>query len=326
MGRLSQSLRTYEEEIGDLEARLTEAEKARNAITASFASIEIAREHLMEQTRMESAEMIKQAQETLARARRQAQELLEGAKAEIERLFEALAADTQEVVDAAERDAAAARAEAEAASEKMLATATADAEKMRVEAQAEAAAHRHAARSQAAAEAASILSDARAEHDRLAGRIPELRNALTQFEAQVHALAAGEAIDLNAVEAEERVATEPVDAAEEVQEVAAGGDVAEDHAVAEVAPEADGAIPAPDGSGTLPEAREPIDLTQYRTMREAPGTSSPEPEPDEAVAAAATQPVAPHVARRTPNVESDTIYQRRGGGIRRRIRAQGDTD
>ena len=327
MGRLSSSLLGYEEDIQDLEARLS-AEETRPAT--------VHRE--VELIRMESEQMRQQATETLARARQQAEELLDAARGEIDKLFATLNNDAIEVLDAAERDAAAQHEAAAAEANQVLTEARASADNVTTEAkenasqtQAEAEAETRrlladagaaavSTKEAAAAEAAQIVAQARAEHDRLAKRIPELRSALSQFEAQVHALAtAEEALDLNEVEAEERVEQATAAIEDEITEVA--------NETAEATAE-DG-MPAPDGSGTLPAARDLVNLTDYRDRQddEQDAVANEIETAEEQAAERRKELVAgSHIARRTPGSSemTETIYQRRGGGLRRRIKAQGD--
>lgn len=351
MGQVGHSLRGYEEEIDDLEARLIEAQRASIAINASFATMQRAREELMEQTRMESAEMMKQAEETLAKARREAESILAATRAEIERLFSGLTKDTQEVLGVAEREAADHKAKAEEAASQIVAGANADAEKLRstaesVKAEADEARQRAAAEAEelrraAARDADAMVEQARAEHDRLSARIPELRNALSKFEAQVQALTSTSVIDLNELEEAEARTEEVAGPVEEQAVPAAGQSAGEKTASAAV----EQGVPAPDGSGTLPAARDLVDLDEYRELKgpghdeddaeeeaviEAEETAEePEPAPEPVAAAASSTPferlASSHVASRTIGSDTtETIYQRRGGGLRRRIKAQGD--
>ena len=332
MGRLSHSLRNYEQEMGDLEARLEQAICAE--ITDPRA--QRAREEQRENPHMESERMMTQAEEALTGARRQAESILASARTEIEKLFEDLEGETRQVLAAAEQQAAEMREEADRESKATLVKAEEESERLRAEAasaKSEAEAERQAAqaegvriRDEAAREAASVLESARREHDRLATRIPELRTALSQFEAQVHALAAEPVVDLNAVEAAER-------------EVAPETD--QEPAIAEGAEEADlsHAIPVPDGSGNLPAARDLVDLDEYRELKASPvpseaaaadseldETTPAEPATAELEAPPLERLAGSHVATRGIPGDNETIYQRRGGGLRRRIKAQGDQE
>jgi len=345
MGQLGLSLRSYEEERKDLEAKLAQAgHAAKDSPSSSAQGKERGQEHAVK-NRMES-DMMRQTGKAVEGARQQAEAILAEGKGAIDKMFDSIAGEAKQVLTKAETDAAKHKAKIEEESAKLLSDSRSEAERLRGEAEAakkEAVAIKEAAVSEAAEvraeaerEAAATVEQARIEHDKLATRIPELRAALTQFEAQVRALAAVPAIDLNEVEAAE--ASEPtanvevtIADAEAVAEVA----VAEE-AVSDEAPAIADSIPVPDGSGNLPAARDLVDLGEYRELRATPAVEEvlEAPAATASVAEPATPPVsdgAPlerlastHVASRAIPTDNETIYQRRGGGLRRRINAKGD--
>jgi cell division septum initiation protein DivIVA len=325
---------------------------AGDAITKMLDDIAVETEQLLRSAERDAAqhrikveeEAARYAEESNAEADR-TRAAAEAVRTEAESLRQAAIAEAAEITSAAASEAAGVRAAASAEAAELRAAADSEAVELRAA---------------ATRDAAMIVERARVEHDRLVVRIPELRSALSQFEAQVHALATEPVVDLNEIEAADAAAVvataPPIEAAEgaagapEAAPIPAEEVSAREARAAEPAGSDPGAvaagsrimietIPLPDGSGTLPAAREFVDLDQYRAYK-TPARSAPPVKPEEAAAAepqSAAPPVpaeaaAPplerlagtHTTRRGMTTENDTIYQRRGGGLRRRIKAQGD--
>jgi hypothetical protein len=311
------------------------------------------------ETRDDAAGARRRAEEILTSAGDAINKMLEDIAVETEQLLRSAERDAAQHRIKVEEESARYMEESKVEADRMRREAEAirtEAETMRRAAAAEASeitavAETEASNLRAAAnrEAEAIVERARMEHDRLAIRIPELRDALSQFEAQVHALAAEPVVDLNEIEAAELGAVAAAAAPIEVEPNAIEAPIAARVAAPPTSPQ--GAfvtesrimidtIPLPDGSGTLPAARELVDLDQYRAFKEPPRSertrerevaaavaapeAEPQPEPTAAAEAPLERLVGTHVASRGMTSDNDTIYQRRGGGLRRRIKAQGD--
>ncbi|MEE8330902.1 MAG: DivIVA domain-containing protein [Acidimicrobiia bacterium] len=321
MGQLSRSLRYYEQEKKDLEAKLAQAGHAgKTASPPAKRGQGRAAKHRTE------SELMRQTGDAVEGARQQAEAILAEARAAIDKMFDSIASEAKQVLATAESDAAKHKDKIEKESAKLLADSLAKAEATKKAAATEAA----ELRAKAAGDAAATVAKAQAEHDKLATRMPELRTALSQFEAQVHALTNVPVADLNEVEATEAAAK-----AAEV-EVTIGSDAATGAAEAALATASSVArsVAAPDGSGMLPAARDLVNLDEYRDLKaspveeEAPVPAPTKPEPALSPAASDSAPLerlaSTHVASRVIPTDNETIYQRRGGGLRRRINSQGD--
>lgn len=331
MGQLGRSLRNYEEEKKQLEAKLASAKQADKKKTPPAKR----GQGRAAKNRMES-ELMKQTGDAVEGARQQAEAILAEARAAIDKMLDGIAGEARQVLATAESDAAKHKTKIEEESAQLLADSRAKAEATKKAAATEAA----ELRAKAASDAAVLIEKAQAEHDKLATRIPELRTALSQFEAQVHALTNVPAVDLNEVEATEAAAkaagvevtigsdgaTNAVEEALATATSVAGSVAAPTRTTSAKATSVAGSVAVPDGSGTLPAARDLVDLDEYRDLKATPAVA-------EATAAAGQAAstgtplerlASTHVASRVMPSDNETIYQRRGGGLRRRINAQGD--
>ncbi len=319
MGQLGRSLRNYEQEKKDLEAKLAHAGPSeKKASPPAKRGQGRAAKHRTE------SELMRHTGDAVEGARQQAEAILAEARAAIDKMFDSIASEAKQVLATAESDAAKHKAKIEEESAKLLADSLAKADATKKAAATEAA----ELRAKAARDAAATVAKAQAEHDKLATRIPELRTALSQFEAQVHALTNVPVADLN-----EEEATQAATKAAEV-EVTIDSDAATGAAKAALATATSVSVAAPDGSGTLPAARDLVNLDEYRDLKashvekEAPVPAPAKPEPAPSPAASDGAPLerlaSTHVASRGMPTDKETIYQRRGGGLRRRINSQGD--
>lgn len=242
-----------------------------------------------------------EAEEALVMARRNAERLLDEARSTIAAIFDHVAETAEEVEAAAKADAEIRLADAGAESDKIVGAARQDARRILERAQ---------------AEARDLLAGAQAEHQRLRQRLPEISAALAAFEDRLTSFYDSETIDLTELEraagqveaaaaVDETVDDEP-HASPEPEPVAQHDEATEDVAADEPSPEpgVDFPLPVPDGSGKPLASRATIAPTDLADVR-----------------------LADHLASRSDDGEEEmrqTIYQRRGGGLKRRIREQQD--
>lgn len=260
-----------------------------------------------------------EAEEALVRARRHAERLLDDARESLSAIFDHVAEVAGEIEATANADAELRLSGAGAQAERVVEDARRDARRIIERAQ---------------AEARDLLSSAQAEHQRLRERLPEISAALAAFEDRLASFYDSEAIDLRAIEA----AVGHIDAVVDqgVQQLP-NEEVPVEQSDAGAPAGTDGSMAVDDEADPAPEPSDPEPApSPTGDARAVPGDGPQLPAPDgsgQPLAARAT--IAPteladlrsagHLASRDDGDElRETIYQRRGGGIKRRLREQQD--
>ncbi len=365
MQRIAATLRTYEEELPRLEARVSEAEEAHEAVRRTFLSAQRTKDEMIGEARVEANRLVAEAEDLLRESRDESASVLAHTRAESERilaeseaaseqrtarsiaeaaarlesatseasellahatarsqaLLEHAAAEAAALAAAARADADRIVTDAQGTAERLVATAEHDAGDLQQTAQREAdvmitdareaaetataEASNEARRTLDEAEAEAdrirlgatgaaedLLREARDELGRLHARLPQLRSAVRSIERRLHDLAAEALEEVGSVEILIDLTSDEVTA---LDGSSGGTDVERDEHrdEPETSPIPNEEVPAPPLAG-----------------RAAPG-----------FAAAALMPP-PQTAEATDAPSTDTFYQRRGRGLRRRIAVQ----
>jgi DivIVA domain-containing protein len=352
MKRVAASLRSHEEDVQRLESDLSRALKAGKVFEESIVVIQETRERILKEASEESQRMKSEAEEALSGARSEADHLLEGARDRVDKLLAELRVDAEAAIAEAGAEAEQRLSKAEAKEQRMLDSARAESDRLIDEARKEAAARR----SEAETEAQNLVAEARAEHERLVVRVPQLRTAVADIENRIRAFSSAAAEDLEVVDAMIEIADSEsgggvvsLVGANPHGEDDAEGPTNERPTDLELVPSSNGeskaaapaddkpilaGVAAPDGSGAPPAARPVLEEGAEPRLNgfQAGEHEVPSPEPadeDEAPREAAQDEGSPltrlrathHVASREPDEQAETIYQRRGDGLRRRLDA-----
>jgi DivIVA domain-containing protein len=281
------------------------------------------------------AQAREQAESMINSAVEEAQIMRERAQSEMEELRASREGRAEELIGTARNEAAEIRAAAAATAEAVMSQGRVSSEEALAEARAQALERLTTAQEeaedllhQASREADSTVTAAREDNRRLERRMEQLRAGVTEFEAHIANLGqvAGDRAHLITDMIDQQISSKPTPPQTSTNPGAQPPDHTAEQAAAAEEPDA---VPReelaePDGSGQLP-AKRPTVEAQSNPLSETGGADDVDLRADleaEFVYDGAT-------AR--PDEATDTIYQRRGGGIRRRVAAidtpdDGDAD
>lgn len=314
-----QMLHLAQAEANRLRAEAAEdRELARSGVDAEIADV-------LADTRQQSEAMINSAVE-------ETRLLRERVRAEMDELRTSREAQADEVIATARNEAAEIRAAAAATAEAVAAQGRVNAEETLADARNQALERLNEARqeaeellNQASRETDSILAAAREDSRRLERRTEDLRNAVEEFEAHIANLAqvAGDRTGLikDMIDLE----IKPVGATPRIDSGAPAKPPRKKGKTRRALEESGTGYADPDGSGQLPANRDNLAQTDPRSREGAPVESLDEEEQFVYDGDISEEPQVPHAdgAAQDDSEEAatDTIYQRRGGGVKRRVAA-----